>query len=326
MRKLEYAPTTSDAFSLQGSVEADAASVHSRLEAAAIVLLSVLAGLVLAIVWSFEVADGVLGATIANTTLGVDAKTVAIGAPLFGIIFGFAAGLAATFTACNCVVFSCVAPLVAEKQTRQLSVPRVLGWMVLGVLAVTMLYGVVGVLLGDSLPMLSSARLAIGSGAGYPVRLVQSTVVFVGLGAIFMMWGLHMLQLVPGPLHNFSRDHPWFKPLALGLMVGCFTVGRPFPLFRKAFEYAVDTGNPGLSALVLALHGLGNIAAVVLLILILVYGTGGRFQRWARRHPHGSMILTAVSLLVGGTFFIAYWGVRVPSLFGIGWFPQMPYN
>ncbi|HEY0603760.1 MAG TPA: hypothetical protein VGD58_12655 [Herpetosiphonaceae bacterium] len=326
MNKLEYSPSTSDSFGLHGSVAADASSVHSRWEALFIVLLSVAAGLVLAIVWSFEVADGMLGATIANTTLGVDAKAVSIGGPLFGIIFGFAAGLAATFTACNCVVFSCVAPLVAEKQTQRQSIVRVLGWMVLGVLGVTMLYGAIGVFLRDSLPILSPARLAIGSGEGYPVRLAQSTVVFVILGAIFVVWGLHILQLVASPLHRFSSDHPWLKPLAIGLMVGFFTVGRPFPLFRKAFEYAVDTGNPVLSALVLALHGLGNIAVVVLLILLLVYGTGGRFQRWIRQHPHGVMILTAVSMLVGGTFFIAYWGVRVPSLFGIGWFPQMPYN
>jgi len=34
---------------------------------------------------------------------------------------------------------------------------------------------------------------------------------------------------------------------------------------------------------------------------------------------------TAFSLIVGGTFLIAYWGLRVPAAFGIGWFPHFSF-
>jgi hypothetical protein len=36
--------------------------------------------------------------------------------------------------------------------------------------------------------------------------------------------------------------------------------------------------------------------------------------------------ISAVSMILGGAFFRIYWGVRVPSYFGVGWFPQMPYQ
>jgi hypothetical protein len=33
------------------------------------------------------------------------------------------------------------------------------------------------------------------------------------------------------------------------------------------------------------------------------------------------------ALLIGlGIFTVVYWDVRLPSMFGYGWFPTMPYN
>jgi hypothetical protein len=293
-----------------------------------IAAISALAGLVLAIVWSFEVADSVLGASIANATLGADAKALPLenASPLLGLAFAFAAGLAATFTACNFVVFSCVAPLAAEKEARRRSLWTLLGWMVIGVVSVTALYGVAGAFFGRSIPILSTATLPIGSGDGVPVRLAQASLVFVSLGLCFLIWGLHTLGLIRNPLPFVNAARPWLKPLLIGLMIGGFTVGRPFPLFRKAFEYAADTGNPLLSAGTMAIQGLGNIALMVLALLLLMYGTGGRFERWMQRNPGRLTMLTAISLIVGGTFFVTYWGLRVPSYFGLGWFPHMWYR
>lgn len=307
-------------------VAASGLDLRSRAQRIAIAAISAIAGLALAVVWSFEVADRVLGARIAQAALGTDASAVAIDGSGLGLAFAFVAGLAATFTACNCVVFSCVAPLAAEERGQRLSLARTIGMMTLGVLLVTVLYGIAGAIWGRALPMLSTATLPIGSDAGYPVRLAQSTVVFVVLGAILIWWGLAVLQLGPAPLRGLVAARPWVRPLALGLLIGGFTVGRPFPLFRKAFEYAADTGNPLFSAAAMALQGLGNIAVMVALLLLLLYATGGRFGRWLRAHPQGAVVLTAVSLLVGGVFLVVYWGVRVPSYFGIGWFPRLPYN
>ena len=287
--------------------------------------LSMGAGILVAVLWSFHMVDGVIGDNVANTLLGVNAKQVdlASATALFGLAFSFVAGLAGTFTACNCVVFSCIAPLTAAKD-RVNTIWRNLGWMGLGVVVVTALYGIAGAVWGHSIPILSTARLPIGS--GYPVYLAQSTVVFVLLGAFMLWWGLQVAGVLPDYLERLSAARPWFKPLLLGLLVGCFTLGRPFPLFRRAFELVAETHNPLYGAGALALHGLGNVVVVALLMLGLVYLPGGRFVRWVQANPGKMAAISAVSMIVGGAFFLAYWGFRVPSYFGVGWFPHMPYR
>ena len=38
-------------------------------------------------------------------------------------------------------------------------------------------------------------------------------------------------------------------------------------------------------------------------------------------------VTVAWALLIAlGVFLLVYWDVRVPSIFGFGWFPTMPYN
>jgi len=39
-------------------------------------------------------------------------------------------------------------------------------------------------------------------------------------------------------------------------------------------------------------------------------------------HPLRARALTAISVIGGGTFLIAYWGVRAFAHHGIGWFPH----
>jgi hypothetical protein len=36
--------------------------------------------------------------------------------------------------------------------------------------------------------------------------------------------------------------------------------------------------------------------------------------------------IAGVALIALGTFMIIYWDVRLPALFGYGWFPTMPWN
>jgi cytochrome c biogenesis protein CcdA len=267
----------------------------------------------------------VIGDNVANTLLGTDAKAVNLagGTALFGLAFSFVAGLAGTFTACNCVVFSCIAPLAGAKD-RAARIGRSIGQMALGVVAVTGLYGIAGAVLGDSIPTLSQGKLAIGK--GYPVYLAQSTLVFTVLGLFLVWWGLQVAGLLPDVLEQAAAARPWLKPFLLGALVGCFTIGRPFPLFRKAFGLVAQTHNPLFGAGALALHGLGNILVISVVMLGLVYLTGGRFARWVQANPHRMAVISAVSLIIGGAFFVAYWGLRVPSYFGVGWFPHMPYQ
>lgn len=300
------------------TVNQEEATVFRPLFAWMIVLVSGLLGLMIAILWDPAIADGVIGNPIADTVVGSSAKVVPIDNVFFGVIFAIGAGLGATFTACNCVVFSCIAPLSAGKTQANLHIGRLLMWMSIGIIAVTATYGIIGVILGDQLPILSQAVV----GNDFPVRLLQSTTIFVSLGVVLVFWGLIALQRVGNPFRNVVQQRPWLMPLFLGVLIGFFTVGRPFGLFRKIFDYSTGTGNAVIGALLIVLQGLSNVVVMALLFLLLLYGTGGRFERWLNRHPLRPATITAIAMIIGGTFFIAYWGLRLPARFGIGWFPH----
>jgi hypothetical protein len=283
------------------------------------VLVSIAIGLILAILWSPTVADDAIGENIANTILGSTAKTVAIGDTLFGIAFAIAAGLGTTFTACNCVVFSCIAPLTKENGRANMGIVRLLLWMCLGVITITTIYGILGVILGNRMPSLSQTMVHLPMGI-YPLRLLQSTIVFVCLGIVLLLWGGSSLRITRNAL---TQRYPWLVPLGLGVIIGCFTVGRPYPLFHKLFLYSAGTGNLVLSAVLVAIQGLGNIALMALIFVLLSRGTRGRFAEWLQANPLRARTFTAISMIGGGTFLLAYWGLRVPAAFGIGWFPHL---
>lgn len=296
------------------------APVSSRLAAWIVLLAGIVTGLIVAIAWLPAIADDAIGMNLANTILGTNAAAVTLTGGWFTFAFAIAAGLGNTFTACNCVVFSCIAPLSRQKGETGTGILRLLMWMVAGVVAITALYGIVGALLGAQLPGLSRALLPLGH--GIPVRLVQSSVVFVILGALLLYWGLVTLRFAKNPLRGTVAKHPWLIPLALGAIVGGFSVGRPYPLFHTLFIYAASSGNIFLSAALLALQGICNIAIMALIFVLLILGTGGRFENWMRSHAFGIQALTAFSVIGGGVFFLAYWGLRLPANFGLGWFPH----
>ncbi|PTA47922.1 hypothetical protein [Micromonospora sp. RP3T] len=284
-------------------------------------LVAVAGGLLLAMLWSFELVDHVIGDSVANSVLGTDAKQTVIGGSAAGALFAFVSGFAGTFTACNIAVFGALPDVAGRadgsRRGRVAAVLAPLGWLALGLVSVAAVYGFVAVLIGSRLPQLSTATV----GAGFPVRLVQASVVFGLIGLAFAALGLAALGLLPDPFAN----RPTARLVTLGALVGGFLVGRPYPLFHKLLEQAVDSHNPFYGALALVLQSLGNILVMVVLALLLVLGTRGGVQRWLSR-PGRAGLLVGVALLVLGAFLVFYWDVRLPAKFGYGWFPTMPWN
>ena len=292
-----------------------------------VVLLSVLAGFALTVVWSYTFVDSVIGDNVANTLLGYEAKGVQLTGPMMGVIFAFVSGLAGTFTACNIACFGAVAPLIGQGQTLSrreelAAVLRPIGWLTLGVVAVSGVYGAVGALMGPSIPQLSLEVTA----AGMPIRLVQSAVVFGVVGLAFVYLGLVSLQIVPDALAHFRERHPRTDVVVIGGLIGAFLIGRPFQLFFKMFEYAASTHNPVLGASTFVLQAVGNIVVMVGLFLVLFYAGGGRFRRWLSAKPGRIQRFTATALISAGTFTVLYWVLRVPSIFGYFWWPTAPWN
>ncbi|MFC7545995.1 hypothetical protein [Plantactinospora sp. GCM10030261] len=306
---------------------------------ARLIVGSVAAGVTLAVLWSFELVDHVIGDSVANSLLGHDAKATAIGGTVAGLTFALVSGLAGTFTACNIAMAASIGPLSSASArtagtgadataARRASASvagrnglrtllRPLGWLLLGAVTVSACYGFVGVLLGDRLPQLSTATVG-----DMPVRLVQSAVVFGVVGLAFCYLGLAVLGVLPDP---FAR-RPVARVVTLGALIGGFLIGRPFPLFTKLFRWAVEEGNPLYGAAAFVLQSVGNILVVAALFAVLIAGSRGRFLRWLTGSPVRAAAISGALLLALGVFTVVYWDIRLPARFGYGWFPTLPYN
>ncbi|MFI1194874.1 hypothetical protein ACH4T9_16660 [Micromonospora sp. NPDC020750] len=287
-----------------------------------IVLGGVAAGVLLAVLWSYEFVDHVIGDNVANALLGHDAKATAIGGTVAGLVFAFVSGLAGTFTACNIAMAAAVGPMSQAGGTGATraglrGLLRPVGWLTVGMVAVSAVYGFVGVLLGDRLPQLSTDTVG-----GLPVRLIQSMVVFGVIGLAFVYLGLAALGTLPDPFAH----RPVARVVVLGALVGGFLIGRPYPLFNKLFHWAVDTGNPLYGAGAFVLQSLGNIAIVAALFALIIVATRGRFIQWLAASPTRTAAVTGALLIALGVFMVVYWDVRLPAMFDYGWFPTMPYN
>jgi hypothetical protein len=290
-----------------------------------VIAISVAAGILLSVLWSYEFVDSVIGDNLANSLLGHDAKGTAIVGTGAGLLFAFVSGLAGTFTACNIAMAASVGPMSQVSQDAHgyrsrgalASLLRPVGYLTLGMVVVSAVYGFVGVLLGDRLPQLSTERVG-----DMPVRIIQSSVVFGVIGLALIYLGAAALRVVP----DVFAQRPVARVVVLGGLIGGFLIGRPYPLFNKLFHWAVDTGNPFYGAGAFVLQSLGNILIVTAIFALLVVGSRGRFLRWLSASPVRTMVITGSLLIALGVFTVVYWDVRVPAIFGIGWFPTMPYN
>ncbi len=290
---------------------------HTRL-----MLFSAAAGVLLAVLWSFELVDGVIGETVADTLLGHPAKEAALGGTTAALVFALVSGLAGTFTACNIAMAASLGPLGQAGGTAPGATPTVrsllrpLALLATGMVAVSSGYGFAGVLLGDRLPQLSTA-----TAGGVPVRIIQSSVVFGVIGLVLIWLGLAAIGLVRDP---FAR-RPAGRVVLIGALVGGFLIGRPYPLFNKLFHWAADNGDPWTGAAAFVLQSIGNVLLVGVLFTIVVTVTRGRALRWTA-DPARAAAVSAALLIALGVFTVVYWDLRVPAIFGFGWFPEMPYN
>ena len=282
---------------------------------------SVALGLGLAVVWSPSFVDQTIGENGATTILGYSVTATPITGALMAIGFAFVSGLTGTFTACNVAGLSAIAPLSTGRQASFASALRSLGWLALGTSVVAGLYGAIGALVGPIIPQLSQALVG-----RFPIRLIQSMVVFGILGLVLVAMGLAALGKLRIRVPESRGRYASARLVLIGGLIGAFLIGRPFALFVKIFEYAAATHNPALGALVFVLQSLGNIALLALIFLLIAMVGRERLLRWLSAQPDRVARFNAVALLAAGTFLIAYWCVRLPAVFGIGWWPRVPWS
>jgi sulfite exporter TauE/SafE len=291
---------------------------YSLRERRAYAVFAAVAAVVVAGMWNAALVDGFGRDVVAARIVGdPDAlsTTFAENGFGFGFIFAAVAGVAATFTACNCVVFALLPGLAASGQraSARRSALTTLGFFTAGVVIVGALYGMFIGSLGPT---------GIAAFNTREVRRGVATTVFSGIGLLMIAWGSIELGLLDGFVRRVSqatRDffaQPTVKAGILGLMVGAFMIGRPFPVMRDFLVYAASAGSPLYGAAVMIVQGLGQIALMVMLFVAITYGTGQRLPRWASGRPEAMALVSGVSLVGGGTFFVFYWGLAFA--YGIG--------
>lgn len=289
-------------------------------------------GVLIAGFWNYHLVDGFGKDVIAGGMIGDTAElagSYSSHGSAFGFLFAAVAGLAATFTACNCVVFAMIPGLACSTENKGAPVRplQVAGTFIGGVLAVCGLYGLaIGMLGPNGLEALNDRAM----------RLAQARIVFTALGVFMLGWGLVELGLGRGVARLFpARTRSFFarpatKAGLMGTMVGLFAVGRPYPVFRQFLTYAADAGNPLYGAAVMMVQGAGQILLMILLFVLLVWGAGRPLGRWAQTKPYQPYLVSGLALLVGGTFFVYYWGLSLTFNIGfwgyrLGWYAgQVP--
>lgn len=289
--------------------------------------IGVLAGLLLAYVWYAKLTDDDIGFNSANAMLGRDANNTAIGGIGSGILFAFVAGLAGSFTACNIAVFGAVGPLLGEgsksRTSRFKETLKPLGWMAVGMIPVSAIYGGLVGIMGTRMPQFSSAVYPHGS---VSPRALQTMIVFGGEGLIMIACGLAALGLIPDFLAGISKRFANAPLVLMGALVGGFLIGRPYPLFRDLFRHAANEHNILYGAGAFVLQSIGNMLIMAILFIVLSYAIGGRVQRWTTEKPSRATVLTASALIIAGAYFVAYWNLRQLDHLGYLWFPTAPWN
>jgi hypothetical protein len=299
-----------------------------RLRTRLLLLLAAIAvGTLIAGFWNFKLVDGFGRNVVAANTVGnPDGLSGAFAEKGFGFGFIFAAiaGLAATFTACNCVAFTMIPGLACSTDgasTRRRALAA-LGALVSGIVLVGAIYGAfIGLLGPDGIKAFNSRA----------VSLAQAQTVFTAIGIVMILWAALALGFLDGLVSRLSPATRAFfaqatvRSLAMGVLIGLFAVGRPFPVFRDLLVYAATAKSPLYGAGVMMIQGLGQVAVMVALFLAVVLGFGGRLTRWGQRRPYQPALVSALALAAGGMYFIFYWGIALGWNLGswgvkLGWY------
>ena len=302
-------------------------------------LAATAAGVVIAGFWNFRVVDGFGADIVAANTIGEyrgKAGEFAVLGATFGFVFAFVAGLAATFTACNCVAFAMIPGLVCAPDAGPVagaparlsssgraaalaSLRIMLGFVVL----VSAVYGAFVGWLGPVGVAALNAR---------EVRFAQAGVVFSLLGAAMLLWGAIELGLLDrwtrrcSPATRAFFGQATTKAGIMGVMIGAFAIGRPYPVFREFLLYAAQAQSPAYGAAVMALQGIGQVAVMVAAFVLILWMFGGRMASWVTARPTQPALVSALALIAGGAYFVFYWGIARawPSLgrwgFQLGWY------
>lgn len=153
-------------------------------------------------------------------------------------------------------------------------------------------------------------------------RIQQAQIVYSAIGILLMGWGFIAFGFLSAITSRVSdKTYLFFansltKAAIMGGLVGLFSIGRPFPVFREFLAYAAASNNPFFSALAMGIQGVGQIAVMVLTFVILLIFFSKRLGNWMVKKPQQIQLWSACAFVAGAAYFIFYWGLAF--LFDIG--------
>ena len=293
------------------SFQSDLTTTYTSGRRVAYLMAATLLGVVIAGFWNFRVVDGFGADIVAANTIGEyrgKAGEFAILGATFGFVFAFVAGLAATFTACNCVAFAMIPGLVCAPDAKagRAAAFTSLRIMLFFVVLVSAIYGAFVGWLGPMGAEAINAR---------QVRFAQAGIVFSVLGAAMLLWGAIELGLLdrftrrctPATRAFFAQSST--KAAIMGMMIGAFAIGRPYPVFREFLLYAAQAQSPAYGAAVMALQGIGQVVVMVAAFVLILALFSSKLAAWVTTRPAQPALVSAVALVAGGAYFVFYWGI-----------------
>ncbi|CAM4490021.1 hypothetical protein [Paenibacillus tarimensis] len=269
---------------------------------------AVIIGIVAAGFWNYHVVDDFGKNVVAAPIIGGDSAAARYedkGAG-FGFLFAAVAGLAATFTACNCVVFSMLPGLTCSKAASRFTAVRALLVFLAGVMVVCAVYGMyIGALGAGELSQYNERA----------VRIFQAQTTFTILGSMMVLWSLitfgflnRVISCLPASIRRFFAS-PMTQAGLMGLMSGFFAIGRPYPVFRDFLAYAAESGSIFYVMAAMVVQGIGQSVGLILVFAILIGGFGRKLSSWTAANPEKLRLISSVALMIGGAYFIYYWGL-----------------
>src|SRR4030095_2621816 len=150
-----------------------------------------------------------------------------------------------------------------------------------------------------------------------PVRFAQAGIVFSCLGVMMLLWGAIEFGLLDGLTSRGTRVTRAFfaqattKAALMGMMIGAFAIGRPYPVFREFLLYTAQAQRPIYGAAVMALQGLGQVAVMVAAFLVILVLFKNRLRRWVETKPAQPGLVSAFALTAGGGYFLFSCGLSL---------------
>ena len=170
------------------------------------IAVGLLFGALLAVAWSYRLVDEVIGQSVARELLRQDAADVSLVNTFGAMFFALATGIAGSFTACNIAALCAVSPMAVQSLDsgqRLRAAARTMGLVAIGATGVAGAYGAVGAVFGPEIPQLSKAQI----GDGFPVRLLQSVIVFGVIGIVMVTVAvLTVSKRRPAALTKFAQS------------------------------------------------------------------------------------------------------------------------